>query len=360
MARRNNDGEEEYEMLEAVPIDRDRARGADDDDDLQDNEYLADLVGVLGTSSNVQVTVSKQGERGKFDIIETYPVNDLTAETVNILREQYGAGVYRFRANKKGNRRSVWEKDYGFAELPRNRRHAPVAENKPVAVPAGLELLSRQIAQQTELLARLLQAPQVQPAGDTEERMLAKLAMYKNLFAPAPAAPAAPARDPMDLFMQAVTLAKDVAQPSEGSNMLDVVRDLVKGMSQYAQTQPRQLTAPAPRPQPAPAQPAVPAVAPYRPSAAPVQPVEDPMNQYIKWLLAQADTGTSAQQLAHQLSEQVDEAELYRIIDTPDLVGEIVRQYPAAETRRGWLEELFSYLNKILYEDEGGETDGQK
>lgn len=352
MARRN-DNEEEYEMLEAVPIDRERSRGADDDGDLQDNEYLADLVGVLGSSSNVQVTVSKQGERGKFDIIETYPVNDLTAETVNILREQYGAGVYRFRANKKGNRRSVWEKDYGFAELPRNRRHAPIAENKPVAVPAGLELLSRQIAQQTELLARLLQAPQAQPAGDTEERMLAKMAMYKNLFAPAPAAPA---RDPMEIFMQAITLAKDVAQPSEGSNMLDVVRDLVKGMSQYAQAQPpRQLAAPAPRPHPAPAQPAVPAVAPYHPPATPVQPEVDPMDQYIKWLLAQADAGTSAQQLAHQLSEQVDEAELYRIIDTPDLVGEIVRQYPAAETRRGWLEELFSWLNKILYEDEGGE-----
>ncbi len=337
---RNKEDVEEYEMLEAVPIGSRRADDSDEDEqqDTQDNEYLADLLGVLGTASNVNVTVSHQGERGKFEIIETYPVADLTAETINILRQQYGAGVYRFRAKKKGQSRAVWEKDFGFTDLPHSRKR-PGASPPPKNDALGLVL--QQMQQQNELFARALAQLQSAPAQDNEEKFLAKLALYKNLFSSD-----RPQQDPFELFAKALSLVQSVtAKPAEGSNEIDLVRDIVRGMSEYA-------TMPKPT-QPARPQIAAPPTLTQSPQLQPQPKQEDSMNPayYYHYLISQADAGVDPQQLAATIVERVGEEDIIKILDTEDLPGTIIAATPAAEKHRAWFEQLIRALEGLMYEE---------
>lgn len=76
---------------------------------------------------------------------------------------------------------------------------------------------------------------------------------------------------------------------------------------------------------------------------------------YYSFLIARAEKGEDPQALAYSISENVAEHEIYAILDRPDLINEIIRQHPPAQVHKAWLERLFEELNKIMYEENGGE-----
>lgn len=226
MAKSNKDTDD-FETFEAVPIEKISRREEQSPDDY-DNAALHDLILSLGSASDVTVTVSHAGRHGKYEIIETYSVDELTSETIDALRAQYGAGLYRFRAKRVGGSRPLWQKDCRFAERPLSQRSAPTAPPpSDNTLHSALVPLLQAVQQQGKMLEALLHGMQHSRGKPDDD--LDRLIRLKALLDAGQKQ-----TDPFEIFMKSVAITKDLIQPSEGSNSIDLIRDVVKGMTAYA------------------------------------------------------------------------------------------------------------------------------
>lgn len=316
----------------------------DTEAEQHDLDSLYDLIGTLGNDSTISVTIDKQAKNGKFDLVDVYPSSEVNLELINHLRDELGPGNYRFKAKRRGDRHPLWVNMYTFTKRPYADTPAPQIPQ------VNLAPIMEQLRQQNELMLKLFerQQQQQQPREDQEEILLRRMAMYKQLFANDHR------RDDngLDTLVKTIGVVKDLVQPDSGSNMLDVVRDVVKSMSTISAQQkslPQQIIPPMQHTiKPAPSQ------GSNRSTEANI------MKNYFSQILDYADAGRDTLSLAEQLVNWVDNENLVQLLEQEGLIEIIEASDVRAIKHREWIKSLIGHLENLLYETDDDQNESIK
>ena len=340
---------EHYEMFDAVPTSS-KKNSSDDAAEKYDIENLYDLIGTLGNNNDISITIDKQGRNGKYEFVETYPSSDVTTDTINMLRDELGSGNYRFRAKRKGDKHALWSNTYSFTKRLRINDDHPRAQNSTPSV--DLTPVLEQLRAQNELMLKLFEQSQNKiKSEDQEEAHLRKMMMYKQIFTDG----GGRGDGDFDMFLKLIPLVKDLVAPDSGSNSTDLIRDVVKGMTEIVK-QPKQILPPRPqqRLQGQPVQPVQPVQT--------VQPVDlkkkehDAMMNYFQFLTDRAIAGDDPKTLAETIVEKINTDDLVELLEQENLIDLIIAGDMRAHAHQAWFETLIKEIDALIYEDDTDES----
>lgn len=342
---------EHYEMFDAVPTSS-RKNASDEAAEKFDIENLYDLIGTLGSNNDISITIDKQGRNGKYEFVETYPASDVTTDTINMLRDELGSGNYRFRAKRKGDKHALWSNTYSFTKRLRIHDDQPRTQNSAPSV--DLTPVLEQLRAQNELILKLFeqQTQNKMRPEDQEEVHLRKMIQYKQLFSDGGGGRGGD----FDIFIKLLPIVKDLVAPDSGSNTTDLIRDVVKGMTEIVKKNPKQILPPRPQLQ---GQPQLQSNPPIQP----VQPVDlkkkehEAMLSYFQHLTDRAIAGDDPKELAELIVEKIDTDNLVNLLEEENLIEVIIAADVRAYDHRAWFESLIKELNTLIFEDDTDENE---
>lgn len=339
----------EYEMFDAVPTSS-RKNASDEAADKYDIANLYDLIGTLGSNNDITITVDKQGRNGKYEFVETYPSSDVTTDTINMIRDELGAGSYRFRAKRKGDKHPLWSNNYSFTKRLRSEEiHKPYNSTPAIDLSPVLE----QLRAQNEMMLKLFEQSNNRPRPeDQEEQQLRKMMLYKQLFDGG----GNKGTGDLDMFLKLIPLVKDLVVPDSGSNSTDLIRDVIKGMTEIVK-QPRPPLMPGqPRPHPALAQPQPLNQNPASAQDLKKKEIEKTMLNYFTYLTDRAIAGDDPKTLAATIVEKIDADNLVELLEQENLIDLIIASDIRAHAHQGWFETLIKEIEELIFEDDDEES----
>ena len=324
----------DYEMFDAVPVSS-RKSASDAESEKFDVENLYDLIGTLGGSSDITITIDKQGRNGKYELVESYPCGDVNTGVIDMIRDELGPGAYRFRAKRKGDKHPLWTNVYSFTKRLRGREEFRSSNSTPQV---DLTPVMEQLKAQNEMMLKMFEQTQRRGSpDDAEEALIRKMSMYKQLFSDT----GNKSGGDFDMFLKLIPLVKDLVSPDSGSNTTDLIRDVVKGMTEVVR-QPKHILPPQPRPQPAlqqtAAMPGTGNAGTQTQSQPEVKKKEsNPMMNYFSFLCDRADAGDDPKDLAAQIVEKIDTDNLVELLEQDNLIDIIIAADIRAVGHRKWL-----------------------
>ena len=362
--------EEDYSVYETIPTTSRRERITEEEAAQPQLENLYDFLNQFGGQKDMQVSVLKQNRKGKFEHIDTYTLAEMNG-VMDLLREELGGGVYRFRLFQQGDKRPCREWEQSFAPKPRFSRDyasssGTVGSTSPTPSPLGqadvLTVLIQKLDQQTQLLQQFFTHRQA-PVDDAEEKLLRTMTLLKALMPPPPS----PHTDPLEMLTRTMEVVRGFLPPPEGSNPIDLVRDIVRGMGDTLRAQPRQAqltgttppgAAPVLHPVSMPSSDSAYAK-PLPPEPPQEHPKMDTLRLAVTYLLNAAKVGLDPMEIADEMYMQLDTELLRSFVDDPNWLQRLTAYDARAPEYRDWLERLrVSLIDTIRAADEDGNIEG--
>ena len=366
--------EEDYSVYETIPTTSRRDRNTEEEVAQPQLENLYDFLNQFGGQKDMQVSVLKQNRKGKFEHIDTYTLAEMNG-VMDLLREELGGGVYRFRLFQQGDKRPCREWEQSFAPKPRFSRDyssssGVASPTPPTPPPLGqsdaLTVLIQKLDQQTQLLQQFFTTRQI-PVEDAEEKLLRTMTLLKALIPPPPVQHT----DPLEMLTRTMEVVRGFLPPPEGSNPIDLVRDIVRGMGDTLRAQPRQaqLTGTTPPGTPPGTPPVLrPVSMPSTESAyatsLPTEPPQehpkmDTLRLAVTYLINAAKVGLDPLEIADEMYLQLDTELLRSFVDDPNWLQRLTNYDFRAPEYRDWLERLrVSLIDTIRAADEDGNIEG--
>jgi len=353
MARKLARVEQEIEEAIEIPAVAER----DDDVIAALESELDGLSGSNGAYVNVYRLV--QGKPDAY-LIRLAP-EDFSIESI---KQQYGGGVYRIRAYRRNELRQsrIFRNDIvNIAEAPKEPEK-PIAPQPPDVLPALIAALQDGFARLGAIIV------EARPR-ESEEQMLNKMLVYKQLFSSAPTGPTSP---PMTEMLGAVkevlALSNTMREYSgngegggpDGMSVLMKAMDtfgkpLVEGVmaAQQAQAQ-AQAMPPAPGPVlPAPAPQAQPSTQPKSEA----DMIKTVVRMYLGELVNAAAGKGDVNLYADVILDRVPDATLDELVMPADWFERMVRIQPAVAQHREWFTQLRGIVYEVLTSPEDGNID---
>jgi len=346
----------EQEVEEAIEI---PAVAERDDDVIAALESELDgLSGSNGAYVNVYRLV--QGKPDAY-LIRLAP-EDFSIESI---KQQYGGGVYRIRAY----RRNELRQSRIFRNDIINIADAPKEPEKPLAPPPP-DVLPALIAALQDGFARLGAIIVEARPRESEEQMLNKMLVYKQLFSSAPTGPTSP---PMTEMLGAVkevlALSNTMREYSgngegggpDGMSVLMKAMDtfgkpLVEGVMAAQQAQ-AQAQAQAMPPAPGPVLPAPAPQAQHSVQKSEADMMKTVVRMYLGELVNAAAGKGDVNLYADVILDRVPDATLDELVMPADWFERMVRIQPAVAQHREWFTQLRGIVYEVLTSPEDGNID---
>lgn len=369
------DQREEPEDAEFIDADFDDSEAQDDIVDAE-REILqafdADRKDEL-TDVHWSVKIYRQGVGGNVDK-RLFTCSPSELPVMDRVIEDYGSGDYKTRVYRGNKLTRVlrWS-----VEAPKD--HTPKFPDADTAINSAV---GGQIGLLQELITKV-SAPAVVPVQNNPLEMIdvmGRMMETMGRFMPQPVAPVSPAIDPMQMF-ELIFKGMEMGKENSGggdSNMIDLIRDVLKGLDigsilkppQIAGAVPAQkLMPPADRPmgpQPvateqhnegAPASPGVVSNIPLSENRAAPEPTQDmdPVVQGVLGHLAQfiphARRGADPALYADVILDNAPKAVLLRVVNYPDIETIFQASNPAIAENWAWFDMLLNELRDALSDD---------
>lgn len=132
------------------------------------------------TSDKVSLSVYRQTGNGQesMQFVESMPPDKYGyTELLNYIRECYGAGDYRLQVRQNGKLKA--NKLVQIAKRISQPQNNPQNSGNENALLHAIQGMQEQIAQQNQVIARVMQQPQ----GNNKKEFLEEMMLYKQLFA---------------------------------------------------------------------------------------------------------------------------------------------------------------------------------
>jgi hypothetical protein len=200
------------------------------DDEAPERDDLTELLAnVGGDASGFSVRLERLDARGEPEYLGTLP---LTADLLDVVRDEHGGGKYRGRV-VDGDSRYRQRIRFAIAGLPilARSRSAP-AEGAPTS---RVEVMLERTLEAVGNLAKQMQAPR----GDDVEKVVSVARALKELTpTPPPVVQGASILDTIALFDRFLELrekvAEDAAPPTAANEISSAIRETVQPLAQIA------------------------------------------------------------------------------------------------------------------------------
>lgn len=221
-----------------------------------------------------------------------------------------------------------------------------VEEHQTVAAkPAMANELAAAITALQNTVAQLAQS---QRPAETEEAMLNRIRMYRDIFGGAqPAAQANPAAS-FELFQKGIEFAKNVMQEGAEKSTNDVLVEAVRTLGPAF----AEIVARGARAQPA-AQPVSAAITQTNNNADNLNVIEKLLKPKINWLCDMAAGGADPGLYADLIMDQVPETQLRDFVTSGDPFKKLVAIHPRAAEYGAWFGDLLSHINAVMTDTTG-------
>lgn len=281
------------------------------------------------------------------------------------LRDEYGSGLYRTRIykNKKLYRTLGYEIEASRTARMNYLSQAP--ENKTSEITLLINALqSQQTAQLNQLKELMMQfaGRQASPINPMEmmSSMMNAMIQMKTFMTPATnTAPVMGVEKYMEMFLKGIEISKDIGGGGGETNLLDVVRDLVKSdwISKAIDA-----TAAQSAPQPPPAPHTLPAPGGIKQSPVSQPPVNKTpgdetvlksmmIRNYVGQLVERAERDSDPELYAAFILDNVPEELIKEYIVREDLIAELSKINPKVSEHVDWFMELREAINSMFEND---------
>jgi hypothetical protein len=331
----------------------------------EEDDALAALAEMgAGSGARYEVRRTSPGEFAGY--VATYGHDELSLER---LQEEWGGGKFTIRVRgEKGN--FLGSANIQIAGRPKHKTDAPptlgaapvASNNQDALIAAIMGSTKGQIEMLTTLVKSLIERPAAPPVPVSDP--LDIIEKLGPLLRPAPATDAGEA---IKLFMQGLTLGKELngsGGDGEGPGMmgmfskgLDTIKTLAAQQQQPQQQAPRvAVRRPAPAPAPQVTGPAAGSVEAEAPQEA------DPVAQKIQWLAQQTgylvqlasrgkDPELYAELFLDNLPAFITNAEVFERMQSPEAISDLAMLNPNVQRFAPWFEEFRQAVVELLTDD---------
>jgi hypothetical protein len=318
---------------------------------IEDEASPLDLVlADLGASDDARVMVYRVGNGQALQYVATMRPEEIAGEAslFEMIRQDYGGGVYRVHVRDRSG-------------LIANRR-VEIAERRERKPEDFGTVLLGAIKEQGAQLAEAIKAMAPRPAEQpSEEQLLQRLKLYRDVFAPAKGG-AVDTAELLKLFREGLQLGRsiDTGGGVDPSQMIVEGLRTIRPLLAMAQQPARAVQT---NPAPGGASPAAPApAAPTDPTASP-SAVGSAVRALMGMAIAAAERDSDPELYAHLLLDQFPAAELRQLLAMPDPVALLADFDPRVAQHRDWFADLADALRELLADDDaqlsGRPADGQ-
>lgn len=381
MTRKITDQSEEDETV--IDVGYEDATGLKDDQDEMEAQILAQFD---ADEENVEWTVSiyEVGTKGEKDgWLFDCSMGDIIGVRQKLL-DIYGTGLYRARI-RRGNR---------LARFLTYRIVAPRIGPQAVGLesPNPLAIAVKDQGRLLEnLVDRLGQIPPT-PVQDNPLQMIdvmGRMMETMGRFMPQPVAPVNPTIDPMQMF-ELIFRGMEMGKENSGgdSNVIDLIRDVLKGVDLGSILSPPQIAAPGQRisgPQiPLVAPENVPVITPTRPGQVPtaknvapeaipdpaqeIDPVVSGIVSHLAQFIPHAQRGADPALYADVILDNAPRDAIKHVVSYPDIEAIFQASNPAIAENWDWFDMLLNELRDALSEtnltpapeDDTGDRSGEE
>lgn len=336
------------------------------DDELEAVDALDGMIAEFSGAAGTVVNVYRQGEgRNLSFLFRTNPDEMTGGEVMERCRDNYGTGDYRVHI-RDGSR------------LVKNAPFSVEAKKEPdpaqVASNSNLEMMTMMqgfLASQQQMFGQTMQAfAEVFKGGQNQQPAIDPVAMQQSMIQSVAALktmsePKDETKGAVDMFIQGITLAKDLSPKDGETNSSDI---LVKALEMFggpmAEMAKSNLNAP---------------TAPGLPSPnpmAPPQPTGDPqadadaqkeyemglqkmmLNQQLNFLLRQAAANKNPELYAELLLDQAGEERVLAFVGQENALDQLIALNSEVENHRIWFEALRASILELTAPESAGEDEG--
>lgn len=334
--------EEEEETTRSV-VDEEDAQ-----DELPPDSDLDALLAESGADEGYTVTVYRIVQPGRrLSYLFSCAPHEFSRDA---LRDVHGGGDFKVFL-KKG--RAIKTTKVLLVAPPLR----PIAPPPPPAPAVSDEL--RQVLQGIKETVSGLVAAVARPPAESEEAMLRRMMLYKQLFA----GNGGGNDDQFEKFFKGIAFAREIGEQGAEKTNIDV---LVKAIETFGKPLATLVTrAAATQQTAAPRAPAAPGGAPKLPGVTTETGATEGMNPLIKkalqqkiaWLCEQAKVGADVSLYGDLILDQVPPDTLSQFLEG-DSWQKLLAMYPPAVNYEPWFRELLSHVTAALSEDGGHDVPG--
>ena len=339
------------------------------DDDIQALDALEGMVAEFSGAQGTVVNVYRQGEGKNLSFLfRTNPDEMTGGEIMERCRDNYGTGD--FRIHIRDGARIVKNAPFSV-EAKKEPDPATAANNSNLEM---MTMMQGFLASQQQMFGQTMQAfAEVFKGGQNQQPAIDPVAMQQSMIQSVAALktmsePKDQSKTGIDMFVQGITLAKDIAGKDGETNSSDI---LVKALEMFggpmAEMAKSNLGA-----QNAPGLPS-PETAPN--PMAPPQPTGDPqvdadakreyemglqkmvLQQQLNFLLRQAATGKDPELYAELLLDQAGEERVLAFVGQPDALDQLIALNGEVQNHRGWFEQLRQAILELTAPDDESENE---
>lgn len=332
-----------------------------EEDATPDEEALEGLLAEFtgGTDFSVNVYKQNEGANNIAFLFKTTPQEMTGGDIMEKVRDAYGSGDYRLHV--RDGQRIV--KNKGFSVVaPEKPDPGAVQQNNNLEMVAMMQgfLTSQATMFQTTMgaMAEAMKGREPPPPPDPiamQTALINSLVAMKQI-----AAPETPAKDPVEMLVQGLTLAQQL-NPKEGeTNSTDV---LLAGIKEFgpaiAQATTMGMNAPGAPGAPGAAPGGAPMMGPPGQPAAVDAAKEREMGirsmlqkQQLNFLIKQAEAGKDPGLYAELLLDQIGAPAVLDFVGKEDCYEKLLAIEPAIEAYRPWFEALRTAILEITREDD--------
>lgn len=346
------------------------------DQELAEADALDGLMSEFMGADGVSVNVYRQGAGKKLSFLyATLPEESTGGDIMERCRDQYGTGDYRLHI-RKGNR-LIHNRGFSVEQAKVPEQPAQQDNSRDI-----IALITAQMNQQQQMFMATMQAmaqafsgrpePSVNPA-EMQRSLIESLVALKGL-----AVDEKPHKDPVEMLVQGITLAKELAGKEGETNSNDLLLEglkhfapVIAGASAQGMMPKAAQVRPMPQGQPRvalerPAQPIKPPADVQGPN--PINQEEQAammeklaMQQQLAFLVQQAKNGKNPALYAELLLDQVGEFRVLEFIKSPKAMDQLIELNPEVQHFRSWFEnlkeEILILTGSEEVEDTGGNTE---
>lgn len=312
---------------------------------------LAELGGDADASINVYAI--RPGSRaGEF--VDSFPGDafDGEASFLKRIRDEFGPGEYRIQLRHGTTFR-----------VNRVVRIAPARE-RPRAEPADMAaVVSSALVEQGRRLEELLRQVLPARAPESDESLLNRLKLMRDVFAPAGGGARGGGAEAITVFLQGLNLGRSL-EPHGSAGTSDVLLETVKTLGPelarvVREGQAAQQRLPAKRDRNPPLATAAAPAAPPPAPAAPGQPAMTPeIRKLLDLLLDAAARDADPELYAELVIDQVGVDELTQLAAMGDPVELLAGLEPRVRERLDWFRELHAAMEALLTDEDPNDADG--